>query len=222
MKTSGAKSKCSGLTLIELLVIIAVIAILAAMLLPSLNGGGPGYRPRCMYNLKQLDLGFIMYASDYGQRFPMQVPVQDGGTMEFIYSGHAFPHFEKLKKYIPQEAQLLNLLVCPKDASRHSATNFEALNDLNLSYFLNVDASCTNRPAETVFAGERDLKVQNQQVRPGLLVVTTNTDINWTGEFHPHGGNLSFADGHVEWCKEGNLNSWIARQPAATNRLCIP
>jgi hypothetical protein len=43
---------------------------------------------------KQIDLGFILYANDYGGKYPMQVSTQNGGTMEFIYTDHVFPHFE--------------------------------------------------------------------------------------------------------------------------------
>jgi prepilin-type processing-associated H-X9-DG protein len=101
-------------------------------------------------------------------------------------------------------------------------TNYEALNDLNISYFLNADASHTNHPSQTFFAGDRNLELNGQAVKPGLLVVTTNVDLNWSGKLHPRGGNLAFADGHVEWSRTNELNSVVQRQPVVTNRLCIP
>ncbi|MBM3473900.1 MAG: DUF1559 domain-containing protein [Armatimonadetes bacterium] len=62
-----------GFTLIELLVVIAIIAILAAILFPVFAKAREKARETsCTSNVKQLALGFLMYAADYDQKFPGQ------------------------------------------------------------------------------------------------------------------------------------------------------
>ncbi len=58
-------------TLIELLVVIAIIAILASLLLPTLAGAKErAQRTRCTSQMKQLGLGFTVFATDHDTRYP--------------------------------------------------------------------------------------------------------------------------------------------------------
>ena len=59
-------------TLIELLLAIAMISILAALLLPALNGAKEkGRQTSCLSNLRQVNLAIRLYADDYADSLPV-------------------------------------------------------------------------------------------------------------------------------------------------------
>ena len=213
----SAKAKISGFTLVELLVVIAVIAVLATMLLPALSRSGPAYGAVCMNNLEQIDLGYIMFASDHTGQFPAQVSIADKGAMEFVSTGYASLQFRSLSDYLKSP----NIFICRLDKARQLATSTKDLRDENLSYFINVEAT-TNSPSKTILAGDRNLQANDQPVKPGLFEFPTNLDMSWTHDLHLRGGVLAFTDGHVQFVKTNDLNSFIRSQPLATNRICVP
>ena len=72
---SDSKGIFRRFTLVELLVVIAVIAILAGMLLPALNKAKlKAQAILCTSNLKQVGLTLGMYADDNNEYFPAPYP----------------------------------------------------------------------------------------------------------------------------------------------------
>ena len=110
----------SGFTLIELLVVIAIIAILAAMLLPALaSAKARAQRMQCLNQMRQLGMGFTLFASDHGDMMPPAGWADLGGQFQISWD-------DWINKYIggnAPDADLSNyglfdgpkVLACPAD-----------------------------------------------------------------------------------------------------------
>ncbi len=71
MQTVKFRASRHAFSLIELLVVVAVIAILAALLLPALaSAKARSRRAACLSNLRQMGIAIQTYAADYGGNIP--------------------------------------------------------------------------------------------------------------------------------------------------------
>jgi type II secretory pathway pseudopilin PulG len=69
----------TALTLVEGLVVIAVIGVVIALLLPSVRGARePARRNSCLNNLKQIQIGLLNYQSAHGEFPPAYTTDADG------------------------------------------------------------------------------------------------------------------------------------------------
>jgi prepilin-type processing-associated H-X9-DG protein/prepilin-type N-terminal cleavage/methylation domain-containing protein len=218
MNSSRSSRRAGAFTLVELLCVIAIIGILAALMLPALNQSQSRVkRIECESHLHQLGIAFQVFTHDHGDKFPMAVPLAEGGSMEFVQNGRAaggefyfsFRHFQALSSELSTPA----ILVCPAD-TRLPATNFGALLNRNVSYFVGVNAEFSK--PDSLLAGDRNLTA-NALPNPSILHSEADNRLRWTWEMHQFKGNILFADGHVEEWNNATLASAAEGQLAGAD-----
>ena len=119
--------------------IIVTFLILPAMLLPALaRAKARAQSINCLNNMKQIGLGFKIWALDHQDQFPFNVSTNAGGTLEFCALGsdgldrNATLHFQVLSN----ELNTPKILVCVSDSSKLAASDFANLRPANVSYQL--------------------------------------------------------------------------------------
>ena len=195
-----------GFTLIELLVVIAIIAILAAILFPVFARAREKARQTsCLSNVKQLQLGIMMYVQDYDETFCLGNNSAADGTW--------------LKWYMLMEPYLKNtgVLVCPSNkkimsgygwnirggSAASNATTGLYLNN-GMGYHFPVGSRDTpsdshlnlaqiDEPASTIVIGD-----QSPQYGSGVGYLILYSE-SYIPDLHNGGANYGYADGHAKW-----------------------
>lgn len=226
MKPSPSNKAVGGFTLVEMLVVMAIIAILAAMLLPAISRGKMhAQRVTCTNNLKQIGLAYHNFVHDHDGKFPTQVSTREGGIREWLtnpcdwYCTNAF----KTLKVLSNELVNPKLLVCPSYTRERIATNFAEVclpcPDSHITYKGNLKLM----PED--FGKPTSVLVAEAGLRPywwacwDIGVTTLDaTKFEW-GIHSLKGGNMLFADGHVDFLKNGpELISAISKWQSASKR----
>ncbi|OGV47889.1 MAG: hypothetical protein A2017_02250 [Lentisphaerae bacterium GWF2_44_16] len=190
-------------TLVELLVTIAIIAILASMLLPSLKTAKDTCKKiSCQGKLKQWAEAVHMYCDDWNGYFPNS---DFWPTTLEEYTGatnNLYPHRAKYNKMrLCPSAQILDDSVSTTDSQYgHYAVNSNFTGD-RVKLVWTVKMNMITSPSEKIFMADGN-----------------NAFFDWLvmdryEARHANGANNMWVDGHVNWTKKIDVTAALLGIP---------
>ena len=214
MNRINQSSRRLAFTLIELLVVIAIIAILAAMLLPALSKAKQkAQQIKCLNNQKQLALGLIMYAGDFGDIMPSDGSRIGWHTSDWVWWNGGTANPVNLSPILVLIKAGTYVLSCPMDnyKPRESST----LNNWFWSYTMNgcsiasgantIVAGCASsyanppyafqrlrltsihRPSDKIMLAEEPVSMRQNDIPPAVAAINPN-DYADDGRWFPGSG----------------------------------
>ena len=190
--------RVSGFTLIELLVVIGIIALLLAIILPTLGRvREQSRRSACLSNLRSLGHMTYLYAQDFRDR----IPNRNAPNIFIDYAGANAIMVDFNDRYVKSPA----LFWCPSDRHPRPTKIVTADPLLDESARGSYDFFCLYFPPE---------------LAPTLTKLKGRAPLAWDQDgselaspvqnHSKGGGNVLYADGHASWQKreEWDYPNW--------------
>jgi prepilin-type N-terminal cleavage/methylation domain-containing protein len=232
MKTISKRLK-RAFTLLEMMVVIAVVMLLASMLLPAISKSkAKATRIGCINNLKEIGIAGRLWSEDNGNLVPAQQMVVSNGWKDFLTNGNAGPkcwmNYAALANDMGQSPKLV---LCPDDERQAAGSFLTNFGNTNISYFVGVGAN--DRYPQSIAGGDRNLGPgttpradYGYSPADGLgndVAIPTNGAVGWSLKMHSRGsvagaGNIFLGDGSVQQVSSANFHRvWLSNAPPTTN-----
>lgn len=215
-------------TLIELLIVIAIIAILASMLLPALkNARNSAKTIGCASNLKQISLAFSQYVGDFNSYLPppSSPRVSDGtGRSNLSWNGGDLTLIKA--DYLNMKSDKLGddykgVLHCParnRPDKNNDGTELAKIN-YGMSYYQSSYNTARSNYNDAVIVPEKFTRANYP--RPGTtawvvdtgksgypFVASLDAIAERVGNIHSSGPNILYMDAHVDKKKLSQVQLW--------------
>jgi prepilin-type N-terminal cleavage/methylation domain-containing protein/prepilin-type processing-associated H-X9-DG protein len=196
-ETSVGRGRKAGFTLVELLVVVAIISILAGLLLPMLNRAVESARQtQCKNNLRQIYLGFLAYADKWSSFIPPRHCKLSGYTYDLSWHDHIAQQLEE-----PLFYRQKGIFSCPTRGEGESISPPEAQGCWNPPYGINAYHSPDFTYPPAVMVKLSRIAKPTQWLLVGdasWFYIRRNTTMQpYVSSRHSGGLNLLYFDGHA-------------------------
>lgn len=213
-KSHFTRKNQGAFTLIELLTVIAVIAVLTAILVPASNKVLEKSRKSLSSsNLRQISLAYYSYALESREPRPLQEKTLQGWARTLAQHADLNDPSIWIVKGDPllerEDYKIPSTLAEPDASGRWQVS--EDFAKIPLSYTIANGLSLRAPASTTPIAWTRGLKANGQW---------SKTSDECPGVFGDTGGFIAFLDGHVVWYEDlstngGQLIHYVTKRPTA-------
>jgi len=216
---SGGRREVSAFTLIELMVVIAIIAILAALLLPALSQAKEkGRQVACVANLKQLQIAWQLYTDDNNGLMCSNMSNENGTAAAALTNSWVIGNAPadanqadiqngSIFKYTPN----IGVYHCPSDRSTLNNTGAPRLRSYSLDFYLNNgNQYYSSQNVVRLLDVQSPVKVftfldeDANSIDDGEFLIFYAADNRWLNmpsSRHNQAAEIAYLDGHVLRCR---------------------